>query len=161
VRIRIALTTAVAVMFIISAVLFTVFANVSEASARATRHIAGSRERPAAISMKLTSYSKTQQASKIVAYADALEKQKEEAYLNEVAYLQAQQQNTIPTAWMPTAICEEDGRDDAYAGYFGILEWNGFDGYSTAGSAPASVQLAWEAAHGQGPPDAPGECHSY
>ena len=66
-RIRIALTTAVAVMFIISAVLFTVFANVSAASAQATRHIAGSRERPAAISMKLTSYSKTQQASKIVA----------------------------------------------------------------------------------------------
>ena len=24
-----------------------------------------------------------------------------------------------------------------------------------------SVQLAWEAAHGQGPPDAPGECHGY
>ena len=33
------------------------------------------------------------------------------------------------------------------AGYFGILEWNGFDGYPTAGSAPSSVQLAWEAAY--------------
>ena len=134
-RIRIALTTAVAVMFIISAVLFTVFANMSGASARATRHVAGSRERPAAISMKLTSYSKAQQASKIAGYADAVEKQKEEAYLNEAAYLKAQQQNTIPPAWIPTAVCEEDGRDDAYAGYFGILEWNGFDGYPTTGGA--------------------------
>ena len=53
------------------------------------------------------------------------------------------------------------GRNDPYAGYFGILEWNHFDGYPTAGSAPASVQLAWEAAHGQGPPDAPGQCHGY
>ena len=51
----------------------------------------------------------------------------------------------MPAAWMPTAICEEGGRDDPYAGYFGILEWNGFDGYPTAGSAPLSVQLAWEA----------------
>ncbi len=160
-RIRIALTTAVAVMFIISAVLFTVFTNMSSASARATRHVAGSRERPAAISMKLASYSKAQQASKIVAYSEAQQKQNEEAYLNEAAYLKAQQQNTIPAAWIPTAMCEEGGRNNAYAGYFGILEWNGFDGYPTAGSAPASVQLAWEAAHGQGPPDAPGECHSY
>ena len=73
----------------------------------------------------------------------------------------AAQENTIPEAWMPTAICEEGGQNNPYAGYFGILEWNGFDGYPTAGSAPASVQLAWEAAHGQGPPDAPGECHGY
>ncbi len=32
------------------------------------------------------------------------------------------------------AICEEGGRDDSYAGYFGILEWHGFDGYPTAGN---------------------------
>jgi hypothetical protein len=62
---------------------------------------------------------------------------------------------------VPTAICEEGGRNDGNYGYFGIKEWNGFDGYPTAGSAPLSVQLAWEAAHGQGPPDAPGQCHSY
>jgi hypothetical protein len=67
----------------------------------------------------------------------------------------------IPSAWWPTALCEEGGRNDPYAGYFGILEWQGFGGYATAGSAPLSVQLAWEAAHGQGPPDAPGECHGY
>ena len=51
----------------------------------------------------------------------------------------------MPAAWQATAICEEGGRDDPHAGYFGILEWNGFDGYPTAGSAPLSVQLAWEA----------------
>ena len=62
---------------------------------------------------------------------------------------------------MPTAICEEGGRNDPYAGYFGILEWNGFDGYPTAGSAPLSVQLAWEARNVGGPPDAPGQCHGY
>ncbi len=67
----------------------------------------------------------------------------------------------IPAAWWPTALCEEGGRDDANYGYFGIKEWNGFDGYPTAGSAPLDVQMAWEAAHGQGPPDAPGQCHSY
>lgn len=67
----------------------------------------------------------------------------------------------VPAAWYATAICEEGGRNDPYAGYFGILEWNGFDGYPTAGSAPLSVQLDWETAHGISPPDAPGQCHSY
>jgi hypothetical protein len=67
----------------------------------------------------------------------------------------------VPEAWIPTAVCEESGNDDPYAGFFGILEWNGFDGYPTAGSAPLSVQLAWEASIGQGPPDAPGQCHAY
>lgn len=67
----------------------------------------------------------------------------------------------IPCAWVPSAICEESARDDAYAGYFGILEWQGFDGYPSAGAAPLSAQLGWEAAHGQGPPDAPGQCHDY
>lgn len=67
----------------------------------------------------------------------------------------------IPGAWQATATCEEGGRDDAAYGYFGIKEWNGFGGYPSAGAAPLSVQLAWEAAHGQGPPDAPGQCHSY
>lgn len=67
----------------------------------------------------------------------------------------------VPAAWQATATCEEGGRDDANYGYFGIKEWNGFGGYATAGAAPLSVQLAWESAHGQGPPDAPGQCHSY
>jgi len=75
-----------------------------------------------------------------------------------LSYLAA---NTMPAAWEATAMCEEGGRNDPRAGYFGILEWHGFGGYPTAGSAPLSVQLAWEAAHGQGPPDAPGRCHAY
>ena len=68
----------------------------------------------------------------------------------------------IPAAWWPTALCEEGGRDDpSLLGTSGSEEWNGFGGYPSAGAAPLSVQLAWEAAHGQGPPDAPGECRSY
>jgi hypothetical protein len=67
----------------------------------------------------------------------------------------------VPCAWVPTAVCEESGRDDPYAGFFGILEWQGYGGYSAAGAAPLSVQLGWEAAHGQGPPDAPGQCAGY
>jgi hypothetical protein len=67
----------------------------------------------------------------------------------------------MPAEWAHTAMCEEGGRNDPYAGYFGILEWNHFEGYPTAGSAPLSVQLAWEAKYIGGPPDKPGECHSY
>jgi hypothetical protein len=60
-----------------------------------------------------------------------------------------------------TAICEEGGRNDSNYGFFGIKAWNGFDGYPKAGSAPLSVQLAWEAAYIGSPPDAPGQCHAY
>lgn len=69
--------------------------------------------------------------------------------------------HTMPSEWVATATCEEGGRNDSNYGYFGIKEWNGFGGYSLAGDAPLEVQLAWEAAHHQGPPDAPGQCHSY
>ena len=94
-----------------------------------------------------------------MAFADAVESHEVRTYLGEVAYLKAVAANSvsaIPAAWLPTAICEEDGRDDPSAGYFGIREWHGFDGYPTAGSAPLSVQLAWEAAYIGAPPDAPG-----
>ena len=67
----------------------------------------------------------------------------------------------MPAAWVPTAICEEGGRDDPYAGYFGILEWHGFDGYPTAGSAPAVGAAGLGGRYIGGPPDAPGQCHSY
>jgi hypothetical protein len=67
----------------------------------------------------------------------------------------------MPAAWAATATCEEGGRNDPNYGYFGIKEWNGFDGYPTAGSAPLSVQLAWEARYVGAPPDAPGQCHAY
>ncbi len=163
-RIRIALTTAIAVLFIIPAVLFALFSSTSAASTRLTRHEAGTRYRSSVPSMKLMSYSQVQQISRLVSYSNAVQNQKAESYLTEVAYLKAmasEQANTMPAAWVATARCEEGGRNDPYAGYFGILEWQDFEGYPTAGSAPLSVQLAWEAAHGQGPPDAPGQCQSY
>ena len=71
--------------------------------------------------------------------------------------------NGIPAAWWPTALCEEGGNNSPTFGYFGILpsSWNGYNGYATAGAAPLSVQLAWEASYIGGPPDAPGQCHSY
>lgn len=81
---------------------------------------------------------------------------------NAAAAQQAEIANTtIPSDWMPTAICEEGGHNDSNYGYFGIKEWNGFDGYSKAGYAPLSVQLDWEAKYIGGPPDAPGQCHDY
>ena len=107
--------------------------------------------------------SQARKVAQMVHYSNAVEAAQEATFYNDLTWFKAvaAQENTIPAAWMPTAVCEEGGRNDPYAGYFGILEWNHFDGYPTAGSAPASVQLAWEAAHGQGPPDAPGQCHGY
>jgi hypothetical protein len=163
VRIRIALSTAIAVL-VIPSLLFTSLFSSTPAGATRARHEAGTRHRAVKINSKLASYSEAQKAARLANFYAAVTKQQEETFLQEYAYLQAvaaQSANTIPAAWMPTAICEEGGRDDPHAGYFGILAWGGFDGYPSAGSAPLSVQLAWEAAHGQGPPDAPGQCHSY
>ena len=93
--------------------------------------------------------------AKLLAYDEAVEKHTVEAYLNEVADRQAQPQNTIPTAWLPQQL-RGGWPPRAYAGYCGIREWNGSTD-PAAGSTPASVQLAREAAHGQGPADAPGD----
>jgi hypothetical protein len=169
VRIRIALATAVAVNVVaVQAVLTSLF-DSAPASAQATRHEAVSSQQGAdlqhgvRINDKLMSYSQARKVAEEVTYANAVEAAQRANFYNDLSLFQAvkNQENIIPASWMPTAICEEGGNDNPYAGYFGILEWNGFDGYPTAGSAPASVQLAWEAAHGQGPPDGPGECHSY
>ena len=130
------------------------------------RHTAASATRSSGIKMKLMSYD---QAAKL-RIGDLLptpskrNESQERTSNSEVAFLEAvaaNSANTMPAAWLPTALCEEGGRNDPYAGYFGILEWHGFDGYPTAGSAPLSVQLAWEAKYIGGPPDAPGQCHSY
>jgi hypothetical protein len=145
------------------------FSGGAPASAR-TDHVAGSRHAAAAghratkVDMKLTSYTEAQKVAKLATFYEAVNAQEVVTFLKEAAFLKAVAANSvtaIPAAWMPTALCEEGGRDDPRAGYFGILAWDGFDGYPTAGSAPLSVQLAWESAHGQGPPDAPGQCHSY
>jgi hypothetical protein len=114
--------------------------------------------------MKLMSYDQARKVAKLATFYNAVTQQQEVTYLKEVAFLEAvaaNSANTMPAAWLATALCEEGGRNDPYAGYFGILEWHGFDGYPTAGSAPLSVQLAWEAKYIGGPPDAPGQCHSY
>jgi hypothetical protein len=157
-RIRIALATAIAV-FSVPLFLFGISSS-SPASEPGSRHTAAGQERTAKVGMKLMSYD---QEAKLVEFANAVEASQLKNYLQLAAFLSAlaKSENTIPAAWMPTAICEEGGRDDPNAGYFGIREWNGFEGYPTAGSAPLSVQLAWEARYIGGPPDAPGQCHSY
>jgi hypothetical protein len=169
VRIRIALGTAVAVIVVAVPSVLTSLITGDTASAQATRHEAVASHQSAdaqhavRLNDKLMSYAQARQVAQEVAYANAVHAAQEATFYNDLSWFTAvaAQENTIPEAWMPTAICEEGGQNNPYAGYFGILEWNGFDGYPTAGSAPASVQLAWEAAHGQGPPDAPGECHGY
>jgi hypothetical protein len=169
VRNRIALATAVAVNIVAVSAVLTSLITSDPASAQATRHEAVSSHRGAdttpgvRINDQLMSYSQAHKVAQMVSYANAVEAAQQATFYNDLTWFQAvaAQENTIPAAWMPTAVCEEGGRNDPYAGYFGILEWNYFDGYPTAGSAPASVQLAWEAAHGQGPPDGPGECHGY
>jgi hypothetical protein len=175
VRTRIALTTAAAVI-VIPVILFALFIGSLSASAQVhhatdTQRGAQGHRRAVPIDMKLTSYSQTNKEARLASYYKAVAQQQEATYLKEFAFLKdvaffsavaaANSVNAIPSEWLPTAMCEEGGRDDPRAGYFGILAWDGFDGYPAAGSAPLSVQLAWEAAHGQGPPDAPGQCHGY
>jgi hypothetical protein len=64
-------------------------------------------------------------------------------------------------SWAAVARCEEGGANNPQYGYYGIKEWNGFDGYPTAGSAPQSVQLQWEETYVGAPPNESGGCHSY
>jgi hypothetical protein len=168
VRIRIALTTVVAVIVVaVPAVLMSVL--TSDPAWSATRHEAVTSHQGAdtqhavRIDDALMSYAQARKVAQMVTYADAVQAAQQATFLRDLAFFQAvaTQEQTMPAAWMPTAICEEGGRNDPDAGYFGILEWNDFDGYPTAGSAPLSVQLAWEARYVGGPPDAPGQCHGY
>jgi hypothetical protein len=175
VRIRIALTAALAVNAVVIPAVLASLSDSDAAGAQPTRHeavsahLGSTTNYPVRISDKLMSYSQAHRAAQMLAYANAVEAAQEATFYKYLIFIQelsffqavAAQEQTIPAAWMPTAMCEEGGRNDPNAGYFGILEWNHFDGYPTAGSAPISVQLAWEAAHGQGPPDGPGECHGY
>jgi hypothetical protein len=163
VRTRIALTTAAVVTITIIAVLvFATFVTTPDASASGSRHRAVSQHRAQPLAMRLMSYSQARQVAQFSAYTAAVEAHEVATYLQEVAYLKAlAASNTMPAAWWPTALCEEGGRNDPVAGYFGIKEWHGFGGYPTAGSAPLSVQLRWEATYIGGPPDSAGECHSY
>ncbi len=167
--IRTALATAVAVTVVtVPTALMSLFSS-DPAVAQATRHQAVSSHRGADTPQadrtndKLMSYSQARKVAQMVNYANAVQAAQQATFFKDLAISQAvaAQEHTIPAAWMPTAICEEGGRNDPNAGYFGILEWHHFEGYPTAGSAPLSVQLAWEARYVGGPPDAPGQCHSY
>jgi hypothetical protein len=169
VPIRTALATAMAVTVVtVPTALMPLFSS-DPAVAQATRHQAVSSHRGADTPQadrtndKLMSYSQARKVAQMVNYANAVQAAQQATFFKDLAISQAAaaQEHTIPAAWMPTAICEEGGRNDPNAGYFGILEWHHFEGYPTAGSAPLSVQLAWEARYVGGPPDAPGQCHSY
>jgi hypothetical protein len=170
VRIRIALATTMAVIVVAIPSVLVSLVSSEPAWAQATGHQPVSSHPDAdthhvlRINDKVMSYSQARRVAKMVAYANAVKAAQQAAtFYKDLAFFQAvaAQENTMPAAWLATAICEEGGRNDPYAGYFGILEWHGFDGYPTAGSAPLSVQLAWEARYVGGPPDAPGHCHSY
>lgn len=94
-------------------------------------------------------------------------------FFNAVAAAQQQAQHAVPASlavtssggdaasWAAVARCEEGGVNDPTYGYYGIKEWNGYDGYPTAGSAPQSVQLQWEETYVGAPPNESGGCHGY
>lgn len=166
-RSRVAIATATISVLVLPAILFSLLSVTPAASTR-VRHEAGSRYRAAHIDNRLLFYAQAVNAARLATFYNDVTAQQEATYLEEISYLKAvsyaeavASANTMPAAWEATAMCEEGGSDDPNYGYFGIKEWNGFDGYGTAGSAPLSVQLAWESAHGISPPDAPGQCHAY
>jgi hypothetical protein len=159
-RIRRALATAGAVIVVAAPASLMSLCSSDTASAQVSRHQGTDTHHAVRIHDKLMSYSQARKVAKMVTYSDAVQAT---TFFKALTFFQAVdvQAHTIPAAWLATAICEEGGRNDPYAGYFGILEWHYFDGYPTAGSAPLSVQLAWEARYVGGPPDAPGRCHGY
>jgi hypothetical protein len=158
VRTRIALATALAVT-LIPTLFLTLFtsghASAPLADGATPRHVTTAR------GIKVMSFADAAKLSRLATYAATVNEAQQQQYLDAMSYAAYVQANTMPAAWQATAMCEEGGRNDPNYGYFGIKAWHGFGGYRTAGSAPLSVQLAWEAAHGQGPPDAPGHCHAY
>lgn len=160
-RSRIAVASTAIAVLVVPALLFSLL-TASPAASTGAHHEAGARHRAAHIDNRLMSYAQAVKMARLATFYNAVTTQALTNYLQEAAFLEAvANANTMPAAWQATAICEEGGRNDPNYGYFGIKEWNGFDGYATAGSAPLSVQLAWESAHGISPPDAPGRCHSY
>ena len=111
VRIRIALATAVAVIVVVvPAVLMSLFSS-DAAWAQATRHEAVSSHQGAdmhhavRINDKLMSYSQARKVAKMVTYSNAVKAAQQAAFFQAVAA----QENTIPAAWVATAICEEGG----------------------------------------------------
>ena len=85
-RIRIALTTAVAVL-VVPALLFALFTGSTSASAR-VRHTAGTRHRTARVDMRLMSYAQAQKAAKLADYYNAVITAEEQNYLRGISYVE-------------------------------------------------------------------------
>ncbi len=85
-RIRIALTTAVAVL-VIPALLFALFTGSTSASAR-VRHTAGTRHRTARVDMRLMSYAQAQKVAKLADYYNAVITAEEQNYLRGISYVE-------------------------------------------------------------------------
>jgi hypothetical protein len=91
VRIRIALSTVLAVFVVVVPVLLFALASSTGNSSAATRvrHEAGSRHRAARIDMKLMSYAQAQRVAELATFYDAVTAQAEATYLKEIAYIEA------------------------------------------------------------------------
>ena len=85
-RIRIALTTAAAVL-VVPALLFALFTGSTSASAR-VRHTAGTRHRAARVDMRLMSYAQAQKAAKLADYYNAVITAEEQNYLRGISYVE-------------------------------------------------------------------------
>jgi Transglycosylase-like domain len=86
VRIRIALTTAMAVL-VIPALLFALFTGSTSASAR-VRHTAGTRHRTTRVDMRLMSYAQAEKAAKLADYYNAVIAAEEQNYLRGISYVE-------------------------------------------------------------------------
>jgi hypothetical protein len=130
-------------------------------------HAQGAARHRQTVDAEVTEYVANAKAAQLTQYlnavaaAQAAQKAQQQAY----AVVQASNQVTASGAdsggWAAVAMCEEGGNNDPNYGYYGIKEWNGYDGYPTAGSAPQSVQLQWEEQNVGSPPNESGGCHSY
>ena len=99
-RIRIALTTAVAVIAI-PVVLFPLFSSTPAASARRTRHEAISQHRAVKINLKLMSYAEAQKVAKLATFYNAVTAHQEATYFADLAFFKAvaaQQQQAAQAA---------------------------------------------------------------
>jgi hypothetical protein len=86
VRIRIALTTAMAVL-VIPFLIFALFTSSQSASAR-VRHTAGTRHRAARVDLRLMSYAQAQKAAKLADFYNAVIAQEEQTYLRGINYVE-------------------------------------------------------------------------
>jgi hypothetical protein len=127
VRTRIALSTAFAVLIVVPVLLFALSGSPPAASER-IRHEAGARHRAARIDMKIMSYAQAEKVTKLATFYNAVTAQGEQAYLNEVAYLQALAAQRVAAAPVPTPA----PRAPAVVASLPITATGGSDATSTA-----------------------------